>query len=427
MTAMMFIVMVIAILLCVPIGIVLLMSASIPGLIDSTFVVNLEYLFRNTVQAFNNFSLIAIPLFILSGVLMARGQISKKIYDIFAYFIGSLPGGMPSAVVITCLFYGAISGSGPATTAAVGAMTIPMLVSMGYDLTFSAALVAVAGGLGVIIPPSIPFIMYADSSGVSVGAMFIAGVLPGFLIGALLIIYVVFYCLRHGEDKKKIKGVVDGLRKDGFLKVFRSSFWAILSPVIVLGGIYSCFVTPTEAACLSVLYAAIVSLLIYRTIKISELPAVLLESIRTLCPCIVIVGAAAIFAKVITLLRIPQAVVEALGGVAENRILLLLLINVILLIAGCLIDTGAAVLIMTPILLPVVKLVGMDPVHFGIMMIVNLSIGFVTPPVGMNLFVAASLTNLKPMAIAKQAVPLLIMFAIALLLVTYIPAISLTL
>ncbi|MBQ0026597.1 MAG: TRAP transporter large permease subunit [Lachnospiraceae bacterium] len=427
MIAAVFIVFFVALLLCVPVGIILLISALTPYITTGSFAVNPEYLFRNFVMAFNNISIVSIPLFIFSGVLMAKGQISKKIYDFFSYFLGKIPGGMPSAVVLTCLFYGAISGSGPATTAAVGSMTIPMLISLGYEPVFAAALVAVAGGLGVIIPPSIPFIMYSDSSGASIGDMFIGGVLPGILIGLLLIAYTVFSCIKKGEDKEKIYALVDELRGKGFWPVLKDSFFALLSPVIILGGIYSGIATPTEAACISVVYAFIVAVFVYKTISIKDMPDVLLESVRTLCPCIVITGAAAIFAKSITLLRVPQAVLELLGGVANNQVALLLIINGVLLICGCLIDTGAAVLIMTPILLPAVTNIGMNPVHFGIMMVVNLAIGFVTPPVGMNLFVASSLTSIPPMNIAKRAVPLLIMFFIALMLITFVPEISLLL
>jgi len=422
----MFISLVVLLLFTVPVGVILLIISLVPGMMGD-FVVNAEYLFRNVIEAFNNTTLLAIPLFILSGVIMARGQISKKLYDVFAYFVGNFTGGLPSAVVITCLFYGAISGSGPATTAAVGAMTIPILVGLGYDITFCAALVAVAGGLGVIIPPSIPFVMYSNSSGASVGDMFLAGVLPGCLIGLLLIIYVVAYCKKKGEDKEKIRVKVSALREKGFLNVFKDSFWALLSPVIVLGGIYSGLVTPTEASCISVVYALIISIFVYRTLPLKEIIPSLVESAGTVSSCLIITGSAAIFAKVITLLRIPQEVVAMLGGIAENKVLLLLLINAVLLVVGMLLDTGAAVLIMTPILLPLVQSVGINPVHFGIIMIVNLAIGFVTPPVGMNLYVASSLTGIKPMAIAKKAVPQLIMFFIALMIITFIEGISLVL
>lgn len=423
MIGILFICLAVLLVLTVPVGVILLIISAVPNLIGS-FAVDAQYIFRNMVDAFNNTTLLAIPLFILSGVIMAKGQISKKLYDVFAYFIGDLPGGLPSAVVVTCLFYGAISGSGPATTAAVGSMTIPLLVSLGYDLTFCASLVAVAGGLGVIIPPSIPFVMYCNSSGVSVGDMFLAGILPGLLIGALLIVYTVFYCRKKGEDQEKIHAKVQELRKIGFWGVFIDSFWALMSPVIILGGIYAGIVTPTEAACVSVVYALLVSFFIYRTMDLRDVAPVLLESAATVSSCLIITGSAAIFAKVVTLLRVPQTVAAMLGEIASNRILLLLLINGVLLIVGMLLDTGASVMIMTPILLPLVKAVGVSPLHFGIMMIVNLAIGFVTPPVGMNLYVASSLTGIKPMAIAKKALPLLIMFFAALLLITFVEGIS---
>ncbi len=423
MIGILFISLAVLLILTVPVGVILLIISAIPSFLGS-FAVDAQYIVRNVVEAFNNTTLLAIPLFILSGVIMAKGQISKKLYDIFAYFIGNLTGGLPSAVVVTCLFYGAISGSGPATTAAVGSMTIPLLVSLGYDLTFCASLVAVAGGLGVIIPPSIPFVMYCNSSGVSVGDMFLAGIVPGLLIGGLLIFYTVFYCKTKGEDREKIHKKVQELRGIGFWGVFKDSFWALMSPVIILGGIYAGVVTPTEAACVSVVYALIVSFFIYRTMGLKDIAPVLLESVTTVSSCLIITGAASIFAKVVTLLRIPQTVAELLGAIASNRILLLLLINGVLLIVGMLLDTGASVMIMTPILLPLVKAVGVSPLHFGILMIVNLAIGFVTPPVGMNLYVASSLTGIKPMDIAKKAVPLLGMFFAALMLITFVEKIS---
>lgn len=423
----MFIGLAILILLSVPIGVVLQISTVIPYLMDNTFVVGPEYIFRNLVMAFNSYTLIAIPLFIFAGVLMARGQISKKIYEVFVYFIGDKTGGLPSAVVITCLFYGAISGSGPATTAAVGSMTLPLLTSLGYDVVFSAALVGIAGGLGIIIPPSIPFIMYSDSSGSSVGDMFIAGILPGCLIAALLVGYVIIYFKKHGEDTEKINKAVSKLRSKGFLNVFKDSFWALLSPLIVLGGIYSGTVTPTEAACISVVYSFIISVFVYKTIKIKDIIPALIDSARTLSPAIVITGSAAIFAKAMILLRIPQIVVAFFTSITSSSIIIILLINFILLVAGCLIDTGAAVLILTPILLPIAEAIGMEPIHFGVMMIVNLSIGFVTPPVGMNLFVAASLVKKDMMVISKQAIPFIFVFIIALLIITFVPQVSLLL
>lgn len=414
-------------ILGVPIGITLVMTSAIPHLIDSKFIIDLEYLLMAMVSGLDVTTQLAIPLFMLSGIIMGYGQISKLLFDVFSFFIGKRTGGLPCAVVVTCLFYGAISGSGPATTAAVGMMTIPMLVSLGYELSFCAALVAVAGGLGVIIPPSIPFIMYSNSSSVSVGDMFIGGVMPGILIGALLMVYAWFYCKKHGEDKEKISASVDRLRAQGLWRVLRRSSWALMTPIIVLGGIYSGIVTPTEAALVSVLYSLLISLVVYKTITLKDIVPILLQTSRTVVPCVLIIGAAAAFAKVLAVLHVPQLVAQALGDVAHNKILLLLIINGILLIIGMLIDTGASILIMTPIFLPIILMAGIDPVHFGVLMVVNLAIGFVTPPVGMNLFVAASMTKLPLLVIAKKAIPLLIVFALALLLITYIPQITLCL
>ncbi|KEJ92764.1 TRAP transporter large permease [Synergistes jonesii] len=417
------------IILTVPVGICLLMASYVPHLVNPSFAMSEMYIFRNLVTAFNSFTIIAIPLFIFSGVLMCRGQIAKKLYDVFGFFVGKMPGGMVNAVVLTCLFYGAISGSGPATTAAVGTMTLPMLISMGYDPMFVAAVVAVAGGLGVIIPPSIPFILYADAAGgISVGDMFMAGILPGMLVGFMLIAYVTFYYISHKADnREKIDAVITPLHERGFFHVFKDGFWALMCPVIILGGIYGGIFTPTEAACVSVVYAFIVSKFIYKTMTWKDLISTAVEAARTTAPCVVICGAAAIFGKAVTLLKVPMLVNQAMGGIADNYILIMVIINVILLILGCLMDSSAAILIMTPIFLPLVKAVGISPVHFGIIMVVNLSIGFVTPPVGMNLYVAASLTNSPPMPIVKKAVPLLVVFFIALVLITYVPQISLML
>lgn len=221
--------MLVLLVLAVPICVVIAMISLIPYGLDATFAASPMFILRNMVSGLDSITLIAIPMFVLSGIIMARGGISKKLFNVFSYFIGDKTGGLPCAVVITCLFYGAISGSAPATTAAVGAMTIPILVGLGYDLTFCAALVAISGGLGVIIPPSIPFILYSMNSGASVGELFIAGILPGILIGVCLMLYSIYYCKKHGEDKGKLRENIKDLREQGFLKVFMDSFWALLS------------------------------------------------------------------------------------------------------------------------------------------------------------------------------------------------------
>lgn len=419
--------MAVMLVLTVPIGVMLLAVALIPSLLDPSFTATVPFVLRNVVGGLNSTPLLAIPLFILGGIIMAQSGIAKKLFDVFAYLVGDKTGGMPCATIITCLFYGAISGSAPATTAAVGTMTIPVLDDMGYDHTFNASTVAVAGGLGVIIPPSVPFIVYSMASGASVGDMFLAGVIPGILIALCLMVYAVFYCKKHGEDKERIRKQVGSLREKGFLGVLKSSFWALLSPVIILGGIYGGFVTPTEAALISVFYSVIIGLCVYRTLKPKDLIPLCVEAVKTTAPMLLILGTAAAFSRVLSLMQASDIVLSLAGGLMENKFLLLLILNIFLLFMGMIMDTSPNILIFTPVMLPMVEAVGMDPVHFGIMLVVNLAIGFITPPVGVNLYVAQSLSGVSITQLAKKAIPYMCMFFIALMLITYVPAISLIL
>ena len=396
-------------------------------LTGNSFTASATYVIRSMFGGLDSFPLLAVPMFVLSGIIMARGGISKKLFDVFAYFMGNRTAGMPCAVIVTCLFYGAISGSGPATVAAVGSMTIPILADLGYDRKFATAVVAVAGGLGVIIPPSIPFIMYGMASGASVSDLFLAGIIPGLLIGGLLMIYAVFYCKKNGEDKERIREVVGELHKKGFLAVLKESFLALLSPVIILGCIYTGVASPTEAAVISVFYALIISLFAYRTIHLKDIWAILVESIRTYAPIMFILAASVAFSRVLTLMQVPQAISAWILGNFTNKIILLLVINLFLLLVGMVMDTTPAILILTPILLPIVTQIGMNPIHFGIMMVVNLAVGFVTPPIGVNLFVASSLTDIPVMDLAKHAMPMILYFLLALLLITFVPQVSLAL
>ena len=419
--------MAVMLILTVPIGVMLLAVALIPSLMDPGFMATVPFVLRNVVGGLNSTPLLAIPLFILGGIIMAQSGIAKRLFDVFAYLIGDKTGGMPCASIITCLFYGAISGSAPATTAAVGTMTIPVLDDMGYDHTFNASTVAIAGGLGVIIPPSIPFIVYSMASGASVGDMFLAGVIPGILIALCLIIYAVYYCKTKGEDKERIRNRVAVLREKGVLGVLKSSFWALLSPIIILGGIYGGIVTPTEAALIGVFYAALVGLFIYRTLRPKDLILLCVEAVKTTAPMLLVIGAASAFSRVLSLMQASEVVFSLADGLLENRIVLLFVLNLFLLFMGMIIDTSPNILIFTPVMLPLVQAVGVDPVHFGIIMVVNLAIGYVTPPVGVNLYVAQSISGVPVTTLAKKALPYIVMFFIALMLITYIPAISLML
>lgn len=416
-----------AMLLALPMAVGMGIATIVPHLINSSFPGNVNYIIQGMIGGLNTTPILAIPLFMLSGALMTRGGISKKLFDIFSIFAGTKTAGVPCAVVVTCLFYGAISGSGPATAAAVGAMCIPILVELGYDKVFAAAIVATAGGLGVIIPPSIPFIMYGLFTNTSVGDMFTAGILPGCLIALTIMAYCWYYCKRHGEDKVKIAAKYNSLKQRGFLHVFLDGFWALLTPVIILGGIYGGFVTPTEAACVSVFYALIVCLFAYKTIRFRDIPQLLKDAIASYAPICMLIGLATGFSRILVLLRASDALQELMAAFIHSSLSLFLVINVLLLILGMFMDVGAAVVIIAPILLPVAQSFGINPVHLGVVMVTNLAIGFVTPPFGMNLFVAAPLVNVPVATLGKRALPFILCFILALSLITFIPQISLAL
>lgn len=422
-----FLVFAVTLILGLPIGVSIMLSSLTAVLANPVLPMNTEFIVRSMVTGLDVFALLAVPLFILSGIIMARGGISKKIFDFFAYFIGNKTAGLLMATIATCLFYGAISGSGPATCAAVGAMTIPILVRLGYNKDFVTSMVAVAGGLGVIIPPSIPFVMYGLASGESVGALFIAGVVPGLLIGGLLMLYAYIYCKKHGEDKEKLQKNFEELHKSGFKPLLRDSFWALLTPVIVLGGIYGGFTTPTEAACISVVYSLIIGLFVYKTLTIKDLLPIFREAINTFVPIMFVVASAVAFGRVLTMMQIPQMVAGFMIRTFKTKVVMLLVINVFLLFVGMIMDTNPAILILAPIFLPIVKELGVDPIHFGVVMVVNLAIGFVTPPVGVNLYVASGMTGIPILRIAKKAIPFILVFILALLIITFVPQVSLLL
>ena len=306
--AVLFLIFVLLLVIAIPVSITLGITSVLPSIFDPSFTVGAKYLIRAMFGGLDSFPLLAVPMFVLSGIIMAKGGISKKLFNVFAYFLGRFTAGMPCAVIVTCLFYGAISGSAPATVAAVGSMTIPILTSLGYNLTFSTAIVAVAGGLGVIIPPSIPFIMYGMASGASVSNLFLAGIIPGLMIGFLLMLYAIYHCKRFGEDKEKIHAEVSQLHEKGLLRVLKESFFALLSPVIILGCIYTGIASPTEAAVISVFYAFLISLLVYRSIHLRDIWGIFVEAIRTFTPILFILAASTAFSRVLTLMQVPQTV-----------------------------------------------------------------------------------------------------------------------
>lgn len=415
-----FAVFLIAVAFAVPIGIAMVAGALSPIIFTGTGG-SIPQLINNAFSGANSTPILAVPLFILGGIIMAEGGISKKLFNFFAYFVGHIPGGIPCAVIITCLFYGAISGSGPATAAAVGAMCVPFLVSLGYERKWSSAIIVVAGGLGVIIPPSIPFILYSLATGVSTGDLFLGGIFPDILIGVCLMIYCIVHCTRKGEDKSLIKEAMNGLKEQGFFHLLIDSLPALLCPVIVLGGIYAGFVTPTEAACISVFYALIVALFIYRTIKVSDIVPIMVSAVRTYGGLAFVLAFATAFGRVLSLTGASSAITSFITGTFDNVWIAVSVCAVLFLILGMVMDTGPAIIILAPILLPAMETMGLDPVHFGVILVCCLAIGLATPPFGLNLFVVSNIAQERPMAIASKAIPFIIAFLIALVMIVYIP------
>ncbi len=410
----------ICIALSVPIGIAMVAGTVTPIAITG-YGGSLTQLVFNTFSGANSTPILAVPLFIFAGIIMAEGGISKKLFSFFAYFVGRLPGGIPCAVIMTCLFYGAISGSGPATAASVGAMCVPFMVSLGYDRTWSSGMVAVAGGLGVIIPPSIPFVLYSLATGVSTGALFLGGILPGILIALCMMVYAVIHCMRKGEDRALVKKTMDDLHAKGFGRLFLDSLPALLCPIIVLGGIYGGLVTPTEAACVSVFYALIVSLFVYKTIKLPDVLTIMKSSVKTYAGLAFVLAFATALGRVLALTGATNTITEFITGNFSNLWLAVTVLVILFLLLGMVMDTGPAIIILAPILLPAMEAMGMDPVHFGVILVCCLSVGLATPPFGLNLFVVGNLSHEKPMTIAAKSVPFLAAFAVALILVIYIP------
>lgn len=417
----------VAMVLALPMAVAMGLATIMPQFLDSSFPGNMNYIIQAMVSGLNTTPILAIPLFMLSGALMTRGGISKRLFDIFALIVGKRTAGIPCAVVITCLFYGAISGSGPATASAVGTMCIPILVGLGYDKVFSAAIVATAGGLGVIIPPSIPFIMFGLFTNTSVGSLFKAGILPGCLIALVIMGYCWLYCKKNGEDKEKIAANYEALRKRGVFHILKDGFWALLTPVIILGGIYGGFVTPTEAACISVIYALLVCLFIYKSITPKDIPRLFKDAIASYAPILIMISLAQGFSRVLILLKASTAIQTLVGSTITNKYTLFIVLLIMLLIIGMFMDVGPAVMIIAPIIMPVAVTFGIDPVHLGVVMVTALAVGFVTPPFGMNLFVTAPLVKVPVARLGVKTMPFIGCFIIALLLITFIPVISLCL
>ncbi len=405
--AVVFITLIACLVLTVPIG----FSLGIASLayILYTHHLTLDFIAQNMVTGCDSFPTMAIPFFIFAGELMGGGGISKRLLNLASVFFGRISSGLAIITVVVCMFFAAISGSGPATVAAVGGMVVPTMLEKGYDRKFVLALIAAAGSIGVIIPPSIPMVIYAVTTNSSVSSLFLAGFVPGILIGLVLIGYSYFFAKKQGY-----KGNTEPFSWSRAWRELKEGFWAILSPVIILGGIF----TPTEAAAVSVIYSLIVGCFIYKELDLKKLLDVTRNACETTASILIVIGCAAGFSKVLTLGRIPTTV--ASGMLSTDSVILILL-----LIVGCFMETLCAIMSLAPILFPVVTSLGVDPIHFGIIMVVNLAIGFITPPLGVNLFVASRVGEAMLDQVIKGIVPFLILMIVTLMVITYIPAVSL--
>lgn len=369
--------------------------------------------------ASDSFTLLAIPFFILAGILMEKSGISGRLINMANKVCGSSTGGLATVGVVASMFFAAISGSGPATVAALGSILIPAMIAAGYEKGFSAAIMATAGGIGVIIPPSIAFIVYAVAANASIAKLFMAGFVPGLVVGLSLIGAGYLISKKRGYKGSEVATGAE------IWQSTKEAFWGLMTPVIILGGIYGGIFTPTEAAGIAVIYAFIVGVFIHKELKVSELPKVLVDTAISSAVVMLIVSSAAVFSWLLANQNIPTMMAQWFLGISRDPIIILMLINVLLLITGCFLDAISAMMILVPILVPVVTALGIDITHFGIIMTVNLAIGMVTPPVGVNLYVACSIADISIERISKAVMPFLLASLVALLLITYLPQLSL--
>lgn len=372
-------------------------------------------------NAINKFPLAAIPFFILAGNIMESGGISRRLVEFAKSVVGGVQGGLPMTCVLTCMIFAAVSGSSVATTFAVGAILIPALVKHGYPTTYAAALQATSAELGVIIPPSIPMILYGVSAEVSIGELFIAGFGPGLLIGGALMLFVYLYCKFKGWGKS------DGDDRQGILKATWQAGWALLMPVIILGGIYGGVFTPTEAAAVAVFYALLVGVVIYREIGLRDIAHILRRSVLSSAVIMFIIANAGLFAFLITRAGVPDAIGHWLEQVLKSPAYFLLGVNLALFLIGMFIETSAAIIVLAPILAPVAMHFGVDPVHFGLIMVVNLALGMITPPFGVNLFAACTVARISLDRMVRDLVPFVLVILACLMIITYVPSLSLSL
>lgn len=379
-------------LLMVPIGYAIGIATLIAILVTGDGSIPLLMIAQKSITGVDSFPLMAIPFFMLAGNLMSGGGIARRLINFFDSFMGLITGGLSMVTTVTCMFFAAISGSAVATTSAVGSFMIPEMRKRGYDDGFSASIAAAAGTIGVIIPPSVPFVIYGVATGTSITDLFKAGVIPGVGMGVALMIACYVLCKKNGFQVSNSGKKLD---LEYVVRSFLDSFWALLSPVIILGGIYSGKFTPTEAAVIGVIYSYIVGRFVYKELDRAAAYEALRKTVIVNGSTTFMVGLSSAFAAYLSLAGIPRKLAAAMLSITDNKIVLLLLINVFLLVVGCLVDNIPATIILAPILLPVVESLGMSKITFGIMLTMNLAIGFCTPPYGIDLFVAQKISGVK--------------------------------
>lgn len=411
--AILFISLAVFIFLNIPISISLGLSSALTLIATGSPLGVIPSMMQATVQ---KFSLLTIPLFVLAGVLMDKGGISKRLINLADSMMRPVHGGLGYVAVICALFFAAISGSGTATVAAMGSILIPAMVKQGYDTGFSSALSAISGSLGTVIPPSITFIIYGMITGESISDLFLSGIVPGLIFALMLCITVYIYSKKNGwkGDKPKASG-------KEIMKIFWGTLPGFLSPVIVLGGIYSGYFTPTEAAAVAVIYSYIVGKFVYKELDFEALKETLFSTAKTTGIILLIIMNAGIFSWILTQQGIATQLTELAIGFTDNKYVMLIIINIVFLMAGCVMDNTSALYIIVPIILPIARALDINLVHLGVILVLNLSIGQVTPPVGPNLYVAADIGKVKFEEICRKMVPLLLMSLVALFIITFVP------
>ena len=365
-----------------------------------------------------HYTLLAIPFFLLAGTFMTTGGVARRLIDFANASVGHIRGGLAIGAVLACMLFAALSGSSPATVAAVGSIAIAGMVRSGYPQAFAAGIVTNAGTLGILIPPSVVMVVYAAATETSVGTLFMAGVVPGILLGVVLMVAIYIIAV-----KKNLPALPRATVRE-WLSAARKAIWGLLLMVIILGGIYSGMFTPTEAAAVAAVYSAFIALFVYKDMRISEAPKVVLESAKLSIMLMFIIANAMLFAHVLTTEQIPQQITAMVLEAGLQPWMFLLVVNIVLLIAGAFMEPSAIILILAPILFPIAVQLGVDPIHLGIIMVVNMEIGLITPPVGLNLFVTSAVTGMPLSDVIKAAMPWLMILLGFLLLVTYVPSIS---